>query len=107
VLARLYISIVKRVIPRPDVIFFLDADPEAARARKPEYPVDFLHENRRAYTRLAELIGGITVVPSLSLEEALHRVHEEFSKVYPACAVPDAASTLVSNTEELRSAPAA
>src|SRR5689334_21665040 len=63
--ARLYIAIVKRIIPTPNVILFLDADPEAARARKPEYPVDFLVENRRAYMRLADLIGGVTMVPSL------------------------------------------
>ena len=106
-LVRLYLGLVKKIVPKPDVIFFLDADPEAARARKPEYPVDFLIENRRAYVRLAGLIGGVSIIPPLGLEEALHRVQEEFSKVYPACVAPDPASTLVADREELRSAPAA
>ena len=30
-------------VPQPDISFLLDADPIQARARKPEYPVDFLH----------------------------------------------------------------
>ena len=32
------------IVPRPDVAYLLDADPEAARARKPEYPVDFMRD---------------------------------------------------------------
>jgi thymidylate kinase len=106
-LTRAYIAVIRLVIPRPDVIFFLDADPEAARARKPEYPVDFLIENRRAYVRLAELIGGVTVVPPLPLDQAVSHVTEEFGKANPAYAVPNPASTLVTETENLHSAPAA
>ena len=33
-----------------------------ARARKPEYPLDFLHTNRNAYLRVAQMIGGVTVI---------------------------------------------
>jgi thymidylate kinase len=103
--ARAYIAAVKLVIPRPDVIFFLDADPVAARARKPEYPVDFLEQNRRAYLRLAELIGGVTIIPPLALNEALQRVSAEFAKSYPATL--DSASTLVVDANNFSSTPAA
>jgi thymidylate kinase len=103
--ARAYIAVVKAVIPRPNVIFFLDADPVAARARKPEYPVDFLEQNRRAYLRLAELIGGVTVIPPLALNEALQRVSAEFAKSYPATL--DSASTLVVDANNFSSTPAA
>ena len=103
--ARAYIALVKLVIPRPDVIFFLDADPVAARARKPEYPVDFLEQNRSAYLRLAELIGGVTVIPPLPLSDALQRVSSEFSKAYPATL--NSASSLVVATDHLSSTPAA
>ena len=104
-LTHAYIAMIKLVIPRPDVIYFLDADPEAARARKPEYPVDFLVENRRAYIRLANLIGGVTIVPPLPLDQALRRVTEEFSKACPAYAAPNAASTLVMESGKLHSSP--
>ena len=107
-LARAYVRLVTTIIPRPDVIFFLDADPEAARARKPEYPVEFLAQNRRAYLHLAQFVGKVTVVPPLPLEDALRRTIEEFSQIYPA-AGSSSASTLATKTESdhLRSVPAA
>ena len=69
-LARLYVRAVAKLIIRPDVSFILDADPVKARARKPEYPLDFLHENRNAYLSLAEVLGSMTVIPPLPLEQA-------------------------------------
>ncbi|MBV9087674.1 MAG: thymidylate kinase, partial [Acidobacteriaceae bacterium] len=54
-LSRLYIWLVQQVVPQPDIAYLLDADPEAARRRKPEYPLEFMRECRRSYRRLAEL----------------------------------------------------
>ncbi|HWE85120.1 MAG TPA: hypothetical protein VG267_09260 [Terracidiphilus sp.] len=62
-LLRAYVSAVMGLVPRPDVSYILDADPAQARARKPEYPLDFIHINRQAYLRLAALLGGLTVIP--------------------------------------------
>jgi thymidylate kinase len=78
---RTYIRTVAKLVPRPDIAFVLDADPEAARARKPEYPVDFLHKCRAAYLELANLLGTITVVPALSLPEAKHVVELSFRRI--------------------------
>lgn len=69
-LIRTYVRLVIRLFPRPQTSLFLDADPEQARARKPEYPLDFIHQNRAAYLALSRLLGGITVIPPLSLSEA-------------------------------------
>jgi len=77
-LTRIYVRLVAALVPRPDVAFLLDADPEAARARKPEYPVDFMHKCRAAYKELARLLGNITIIPPLNLAEAKQRVVEEF-----------------------------
>jgi hypothetical protein len=52
----------------------LDADPNQARARKPEYPLEFLRANRQAYLELSEIIGGITVIPPMSVQEVEHAV---------------------------------
>ncbi len=67
---RLYIRAVTKLIPRPRISFFLDADPEQARARKPEYPLDFLRSNRQAYLALSRLLGGVTVIAPMPLDRA-------------------------------------
>jgi hypothetical protein len=61
---------IQKIVPAPDVAYLLDADPEAAHARKPEYPVDFMHKCRATYHRLAKLLGTMTVIPPLPLAEA-------------------------------------
>ncbi|MGA7257789.1 MAG: thymidylate kinase [Terracidiphilus sp.] len=63
-LLRAYVRAVMRLAPRLDVGYILDADPAQARARKPEYPLDFIELNRRAYLDLAEILGGLTVIPA-------------------------------------------
>ena len=79
-LTRAYVRFVNWMVPRPDVAYILDADPEAARARKPEYPVDFMRECRRAYKNLALLLGGLTIVPPLELEAAKAAVLRAFEQ---------------------------
>jgi thymidylate kinase len=73
-LTRLYVRLVNAFVPRPDIAFLLDADPVAANARKPEYPVDFMRENRARYFALVKLLGNMTVIPPLPLEEAKQAV---------------------------------
>lgn len=71
---RAFSGVIMRLVPRPDVSFLLDADPEAARARKPEYPIDFVRQNRRAYFDLNKTIGGLTVVPPSDIDIAKRHV---------------------------------
>jgi thymidylate kinase len=59
-----YVKALMKIVPRPDISYVLDADPDAARARKPEYPLDFIYINRRAYLDLADMIGGLTIIPA-------------------------------------------
>lgn len=80
-LTRTYTRMVAKLVPAPDIAFVLDADPESARARKPEYPLDFLHQVRDAYIQLANLLGTITVIPALSLSEAKRIVEISFRRV--------------------------
>jgi thymidylate kinase len=69
-LTRAYIRLVHGLVPQPDVAYLLDADPDAAQRRKPEYPVDFMRECRRCYQRLADLLGTMTTIPPLPLAQA-------------------------------------
>ena len=71
---RVYVRMIMRLVPRPDVSYFLDADPVAARARKPEYPLDFLYISRASYFALIKLIGGITVIAPMSIRDAAREV---------------------------------
>jgi thymidylate kinase len=68
--SRAFFRLMVGITPRPDLAFLLDADPEAARARKPEYPVAFMKQCRAWYHRLAELLGTMTVIAPLPLPEA-------------------------------------
>jgi thymidylate kinase len=69
--ARAYARLILRIAPLPDIAYLLDVEPEIARARKPEYPLDFMHQYRASYLRLRE-IAGMALIAPMSLEE----VHE-------------------------------
>ncbi|HEY2499269.1 MAG TPA: thymidylate kinase [Candidatus Angelobacter sp.] len=73
-LSRAFVKFVHGFVPRPDVAYLLDADPVAAYARKPEYPVEFMKKCRRVYFELASLLGTMTVIPALALPEAKYAV---------------------------------
>lgn len=66
---RFYVKSVMKLVPKPQISFLLDADPVKACARKPEYPLDFLHSNRNSFLRLSQFVGGITVIPPNSISE--------------------------------------
>jgi thymidylate kinase len=51
-LARAYARFVLSLAPKTDVSYLLDAVPEEARARKPEYPIDFMRQYRSSYLEL-------------------------------------------------------
>lgn len=53
--ARTYARFVLSLTPKPDISYLLDADPQAARARKPEYPLEFLQTYRASYLELQKL----------------------------------------------------
>jgi thymidylate kinase len=74
-----YIQVLLRLAPRPDVAYLLDADPVAARERKPEYPIEFLHGNRDRYFAIAA-IAGLRAIPPGSPEDVGSRVRSELEK---------------------------
>jgi thymidylate kinase len=80
---RLYVTMLLRLIPKPDVAYIVDADPEAAHLRKPEYPLEFVRTNRDAYITLSRLVRNLTVLEPLSVEETTTKIKESISKKYP------------------------
>src|SRR5579859_1245846 len=67
-----YARFIFRLVPKPGIRIVLDADPEAARARKPEYPLEFLNFNRSAYLNLGRMLE-LSVIPPGDIET----VHSE------------------------------
>jgi thymidylate kinase len=80
-LSRRFVRFVGRLVPLPDVAYLLDADPVAAYARKPEYPVEFMKKCRRSYYELAGLLGSMTLVPALELPAAKAAVLQTAQRV--------------------------
>jgi thymidylate kinase len=78
-----FIRFVLKVVPKPDVAYLIDADPVAAFARKPEYPLEFLHRNREAYLAMSHLAGGVTVIEPQSVETMEMKVRTAFLQKLP------------------------
>jgi thymidylate kinase len=66
---RTYARIIAGFVPKPDISFLLDADPVQARARKPEYPLEFLQFSRTSYFALNEIIDCMTIIAPMSARE--------------------------------------
>ena len=79
---RLYVRLLLRIVPRPDLAFLLDADPENAVLRKPEYPLEFVHRNRNAYLEIAN-IAGITVLAPSSISETTEAIRNALASLKP------------------------
>ncbi len=66
---RTYARMIAGFVPKPDISFLLDADPVKARARKPEYPLEFLQFSRKSYFALNEIIDCMTIIAPMSVRE--------------------------------------
>jgi thymidylate kinase len=66
---RIYSRALLRQTPSPDLAFILDTSPDAAFARKPEYPLDFMYQNRRNFLRLRELASELITIPEAPAED--------------------------------------
>jgi thymidylate kinase len=75
-ISRIYAHFLLTITPQAEIAFLLDADPEKARERKPEYPVDFLRQSRAAYLALSEMGGGMNVIGPLPVGEAADQILE-------------------------------
>ena len=78
-----YVRMLLKLVPRPDVAFLLDADPAQARARKPEYPVEFVQSNRESYLALAALARNIDIVESFAIQQVRDGVRRRMRAAFP------------------------
>jgi thymidylate kinase len=78
---RSFARFVLKIAPRPDLPLLLNANAAEARARKPEYPQDFLERNGATFLELAKL-ADMTVIHPQPVEEIACRVEEELARVF-------------------------
>jgi thymidylate kinase len=55
--ARGFARLLLQIAPKADLSYVVDAIPEEARARKPEYPLEFMRKYRSSYLELQRLAG--------------------------------------------------
>ena len=73
---RLYNRALIALAPTPHLAFILDASPDEAFRRKPEYPLEFMHEYRRAFLKLRDFVPQLMVIPHGTVEDVQHRILE-------------------------------
>jgi thymidylate kinase len=73
-LARRYIRLLIALTPVPDIGLILDASPDDAFSRKPEYPLSFMHEYRKSFLGLRAFVPELTVISAASIEEVQQRI---------------------------------
>jgi thymidylate kinase len=72
--ARSYAKLLLKQTPVPDLAFVLDASPTAAFARKPEYPLEFMYQNRRTFLLLPELVPPLIVISEAREEDVKREI---------------------------------
>jgi thymidylate kinase len=78
-LVRAYARLLLRIAPEPKLSYLLDAAPEVARARKPEYPLDFLRKYRTSYLELRR-IAGLQLIAAADPETVHAAIVESFNQ---------------------------
>ena len=72
--AQAYSQLLLRIAPAPDVSFIIDASPAEAFSRKPEYPLEFVHRNRRSFLQLSEIHPRLVVIPPAGVDEVASQI---------------------------------
>jgi thymidylate kinase len=78
--ARTFARVLLRAAPKTDLSYVLDADPDVARARKPEYPIEFMRKYRSSYLELRHLANLQLISPG-SVDE----VHRAIVAAFTSC----------------------
>ncbi|MGH9495339.1 MAG: dTMP kinase [Candidatus Sulfotelmatobacter sp.] len=77
---RAYSCFLLKYTPRPDMAFILDASPDAAFARKPEYPLEFVYRNRQSFLDLHKLDRNLVILSAGNIEETQKQIQEHLRR---------------------------
>ena len=82
-LARAYIRLLVSLAPKPDFAFVLDACPEEAFTRKPEYPLDFMRGYRGAFLGLSTFVPQLIVIAPSTVQHVGRLILRSLSEGLP------------------------
>jgi thymidylate kinase len=77
--ARAFARVLLQIAPKPDLSYVLDAVPEIARERKPEYPLEFMRKYRSSYLELCAL-AGLELIPAGGPDDVHMAIVERFAR---------------------------
>jgi thymidylate kinase len=77
--ARSYSRMLLSLTPRPDLAFVVDASADAAFARKPEYPLEFVRRNRQNFLQLKELVPQLNIISDAAEDEVRKQIYQHIS----------------------------
>jgi len=98
---RTYVRILLKIVPRLNRSYLLDADPLQAHTRKPEYPLEFVYQNRAAYWDVFNLTGRMTAILPMNIEDAKQEIQRYPLETVSSCAnVGRSLSASIDNTYE-------
>jgi thymidylate kinase len=78
--ARIYGKILLKRTPAPDLAFIIDASPDEAFARKPEYPLEFVRKNRQNFLQLQDIVPQLIVISPALPETVKSEIHRHISR---------------------------
>lgn len=76
-LDRIHLWFLGAVLPKPDLVVWLDASPAVLSARKPEVPIDYLERRRDRIAALRPAFRHFEVVDAEHSEDEVYRVVEQ------------------------------
>jgi len=79
-LVRLYRRMLLKLTKSPDLAFILDASPDAAFARKPEYPLEFMRRYRRNFLGLSALTPELIIISHSELDEVRSEIQSRIGR---------------------------
>lgn len=82
-IARAYIRLLLSLAPTPEFPFILDASPDDAFARKPEYPLDFMRSYRQAFLSLRACVPHLAIVGPSSVDETQRLIVQRIAEGTP------------------------
>lgn len=65
-----------KIMPKPDVTFFLEVDIQTAKQRKPEMDLNLLQEHYQRYQKLSKMVDARPIQTNQDIEQSLQQIKE-------------------------------
>jgi thymidylate kinase len=94
--AHIYSRALLNQTPVPDLAFIIDTSPDAAFARKPEYPLEFMRANRENFLQLCQVAPRLITISEGAQEDVTSEINFHLQRCRLLEEIPNQAKTGVS-----------